>query len=230
MLKNILDVCGAAVGFYTVGYALAFGDQEEHTGFTFVGTTDFFTTKNDIDYAFWFFEFCFAASSATSELLFTLLSPQTCLQGSISRCLCVLLTVVAGTIAERCLMPAYAAYSLFLSSFVYPTVAHAMWSKNGVLSPFAEEPFRGVGSIDFSGKLFEYLHRRICCKCFAQDFRHFYFDAAGSGVVHMVRSCFAFIDIFFIVYILKTVQITAGRRRYRVDRCCRNGSKNGAIL
>ena len=69
MLKNILDVCGAAVGFYTVGYALAFGDQEEHTGFTFVGTTDFFTTKNDIDYAFWFFEFCFAASSATSELL-----------------------------------------------------------------------------------------------------------------------------------------------------------------
>ena len=161
MLKNILDVCGAAVGFYTVGYALAFGDQEEHTGFTFVGTTDFFTTKNDIDYAFWFFEFCFAASSATSELLFTLLSPQTCLQGSISRCLCVLLTVVAGTIAERCLMPAYAAYSLFLSSFVYPTVAHAMWSKNGVLSPFAEEPFRGVGSIDFSGKLFEYLHRSL---------------------------------------------------------------------
>ena len=55
-------------------------------------------------------------------------------------------------------MAAYLCYSMFLSSFVYPTVAHAIWSNNGVLSPFAKEPFRGIGVIDF----------------------------AGSGVIHMV--------------------------------------------
>jgi len=48
--------------------------------------------------------------------------------------------------------------SIFLTSFVYPTVAHAIWSTNGVLSAFAEEPFRGIGVVDF----------------------------AGSGVIHMV--------------------------------------------
>ena len=69
MLKNILDVCGAAIGFYTIGYALAFGDKEEETGFTFAGTTGFFTASDNIDPAFWFFEFCFAASAATSEWL-----------------------------------------------------------------------------------------------------------------------------------------------------------------
>ena len=69
MLKNILDVCGAALGFYTIGYALAFGDKEGETGFTFAGTTGFFAATDNIDLAFWFYEFCFVASAATSEWL-----------------------------------------------------------------------------------------------------------------------------------------------------------------
>jgi len=48
-------------------------------------------------------------------------------------------------------MISYVLYSMLISSFVYPTVAHAVWSSNGVFSISAKEPFRGVGCIDFAG-------------------------------------------------------------------------------
>jgi len=48
-------------------------------------------------------------------------------------------------------MRAYILYSFYLSSFVYPTIAHAVWSNNGVLSAFAKDPFQGIGAIDFAG-------------------------------------------------------------------------------
>lgn len=46
-------------------------------------------------------------------------------------------------------MSAYLCYSLFLSSFVYPVIAHSVWDDNGMLSAFAadEDKFRGVGCI-----------------------------------------------------------------------------------
>ena len=37
MLKNLLDACGAAVGFYSFGYAFAFG-----AGPVFIGSSNFF--------------------------------------------------------------------------------------------------------------------------------------------------------------------------------------------
>ena len=42
MLKNLLDACGGAIGFFSIGYALAFGGQDETDATTFVGTTNFF--------------------------------------------------------------------------------------------------------------------------------------------------------------------------------------------
>ena len=40
MLKNLLDACGASLGFYTVGYAFAWGSSEGGT--SFIGTENFF--------------------------------------------------------------------------------------------------------------------------------------------------------------------------------------------
>jgi len=107
--------------FFTVGYAFAFGGTGDGT--TFIGTTYFFMDGID-DYAAWMFQFAFAATSCT---------------------------IVAGTLAERCQMAAYLCYSVVLTGFVYPIVAHAIWSSNGFLSTYNVDPFLGIGMIDFAG-------------------------------------------------------------------------------
>lgn len=123
MLKNLLDACGAAVGFFTIGYAFAFGGQDTTSGTTFIGSSNFFMMGID-NQVFWLFQFAFAATSAT---------------------------ITAGTLAERCQMAAYLCYSVILTGFVYPVVAHSIWSNNGFLSAFNENPFLGIGCIDFAG-------------------------------------------------------------------------------
>jgi len=124
MLKNILDACGGALGFWSIGFALAYG-----SGGKFVGTSGekYFLNNysgggNHIDF---FFQFTFAATAAT---------------------------IVAGTIAERCKMQAYLLYSVFLTAFVYPVVVHAIWNEDGFLSAFdTVDPLAGVGMVDFAG-------------------------------------------------------------------------------
>jgi len=122
MLKNLLDACGGAIGFYTVGYGFSYGASEN----PFIGVSDFairsFTTGSE--YIGFFFQFAFAATAAT---------------------------IVAGTVAERCKMGAYLCYSVFLTAFVYPVVVHSIWSSDGFLTAFRDDAFRGVGMIDFAG-------------------------------------------------------------------------------
>ena len=62
-----------------------------------------------------------------------------------------LVTIIAGTLAERCQMIAYLCYSLLLSGWVYPIIVHAIWSSRGCLSASAENPLWGVGMVDFAG-------------------------------------------------------------------------------
>lgn len=130
MLKNILDACGGAVGFYLFGYAVAYGTSDkdyEDADATFIGDTNYWAMYNlhDTDYISWFFQFAFAATAAT---------------------------IVAGTVAERCKMAAYVCYSLFLTAFVYPIVVHTIWDTAGFLSAFnANDPLLGIGMVDFAG-------------------------------------------------------------------------------
>lgn len=61
-------------------------------------------------------------------------------------------TIIAGTLAERCQMVAYLCYSIVLSGFIYPIVVHQIWSSNGFLS--VNNPLNPVldqGVIDFAG-------------------------------------------------------------------------------
>lgn len=61
MLKNILDACGGAIGFFTIGHALANG-----TGGNFIGLDGGgYALNNDDDYITFFFQFTFAATAAT---------------------------------------------------------------------------------------------------------------------------------------------------------------------
>merc|ERR1719354_1029648 len=126
MLKNILDACGGALGYWSIGFALAYG-----SGGSFVGTStekyflnNYHGGASHIDF---FFQFTFAATAAT---------------------------IVAGTVAERCKMSAYLCYSVFLTAFVYPIVVHAIWNSDGFLCGFkspVEDRLLGVGMIDFAG-------------------------------------------------------------------------------
>jgi len=123
LLWNLLDSAGGALGFWSFGYAFAYGGDDPSKGKTFIGNTGFFLT-GDTDLEMWFFQFTFA---------------------------CALSSIVAGTIAERCKMEAYLCYSIFLCGFVYPVCAHSFWSVNGFLSNSTAEPLWGCGAIDLAG-------------------------------------------------------------------------------
>lgn len=61
MLKNLLDACGGALGFYAIGFALAYDE-----GGAFVGTSgDRFFLNGYTNYIDFFFQFTFAATAAT---------------------------------------------------------------------------------------------------------------------------------------------------------------------
>lgn len=124
LLKNLLDACGASVAFFAVGFAFAFGGMDATSPKkTFVGHSNFFL-MNVENLSFWIFQYTFSAAAVT---------------------------IVAGTLAERCQMAAYLTYSLILSGWVYPIIVHAIWNRNGFLSANSVEPLWGVGMVDFAG-------------------------------------------------------------------------------
>ena len=124
MLKNILDACGGAIGFWTLGYGFAYGGSDS-SKLTFIGSGDFALAGlyDGASLIGWFFQFAFAATAAT---------------------------IVAGTVAERCKFEAYIAYSLALTGFVYPVVVHSIWSSSGFLSAFTDDANKFHGFTDRS--------------------------------------------------------------------------------
>jgi len=125
MLKNILDACGAGLGFWAVGYGFAYGGADENKK-GFIGNQNFFLmdASSGGDWIGWFFQFAFAATAAT---------------------------IVAGTVAERCKFEAYLAYSLMLTMFTYPVVVYSIWGSSGWLTAFNKDPLFGAGMHDFAG-------------------------------------------------------------------------------
>ncbi len=64
LLWCLLDSAGGAFGFWSIGYALAYGGDDASLGKTFVGNSGFFLSlSGDIDLAFWCASWCLFLTS-----------------------------------------------------------------------------------------------------------------------------------------------------------------------
>ncbi|KAK3697510.1 hypothetical protein QZH41_011277, partial [Actinostola sp. cb2023] len=132
LIKNVLDVFIGGIAFWLFGYAFAYGSE----GNSFIGYSYFALSYiPDTVYAHWFFQFVFAATAST---------------------------IVSGAMAERTEFRSYMVYSVFLTGFIYPVVAHWAWDPKGWLA---------VGTT-FTDNNVTYTVT--------------YMDFAGSSVVHML--------------------------------------------
>ena len=99
------------------------------------------TLTNGYAYAFWLFQWAFAATAAT---------------------------IVSGAVAERVSFNAYIVYSIVLTSFIYPVVVHWGWA-GGWASAFAGENLLlfDCGVIDFAGSGVVHMTGGLAALCAA---------------------------------------------------------------
>ncbi|XP_041366977.1 putative ammonium transporter 1 [Gigantopelta aegis] len=103
LLKNFCDSFVAGISYWLIGYPFAFGEGNSFLGYTNFASYGFPEER----FAFFFFQFVFAATAAT---------------------------IVSGAMAERCEIIAYFTYSIVLSGFMYPIVTHWAWHEHGWLT------------------------------------------------------------------------------------------------
>jgi Amt family ammonium transporter len=124
LMKNTLDFCFAALGFFAFGYAIMYGSEG-----SIIGTKGWFLSgvSSPVDglpfEAFWLFQVMFAGTVAT---------------------------IVSGAVAERMKFVAYLAYSFLISAFVYPVVGHWVWG-GGWLSGLGFHDFAGSTAVHAVG-------------------------------------------------------------------------------
>ena len=78
----------------------------------------------------WFFQFVFAATAAT---------------------------LVSGSLAERCSFTAYIVYSIMITGFIYPIIAHWAWHPEGWLSIMGFHDFAGSAVVHLTGGMYYIL-------------------------------------------------------------------------
>uniref|UniRef100_A0A5B7C1B5 Ammonium transporter n=1 Tax=Davidia involucrata TaxID=16924 RepID=A0A5B7C1B5_DAVIN len=122
MLTNVVDAVVGSISYYLFGFAFAFGDSNPFIGTQFFGLKDI--PSSSYDYSFFLYQWAFAIAVAG---------------------------ITSGSIAERTQFSAYLVFSFFLTGFVYPIVAHWVWSSSGWLCPSSTDLLFGSGAIDFAG-------------------------------------------------------------------------------
>jgi len=147
LIKNLGDASIGAMCWWLIGYGLAFGESESRlfgtNGYALKGDVfeaDDGTLTNGKAYAFWLFQWAFAATAAT---------------------------VVSGAVAERVSFLAYIIYSVVLTSLIYPVVVHWGWA-GGWASAFAgKDLLFGCGVIDFAGSMVVHATGGMAALCAA---------------------------------------------------------------
>ncbi|CAJ1346012.1 unnamed protein product, partial [Effrenium voratum] len=135
LMKNLVNVCVGTLGWWSLGWAFAYGAQN---GNGFIGTTGFFGWD-------------FYSQNATTGVI----TPVTCngegcqstmLSWFFQWAFCTAgATIVSGAVAERVKSPTYAAYAFFMTSFIYPVVVAWTWGGGWIASVL------DVGYMDFAG-------------------------------------------------------------------------------
>lgn len=120
LFKNLVDAVIGTLGWWLVGFGFAFGDD---TDGPFIGLSSF-ALHNYSNYAFWFFQWAFAATTAT---------------------------IVSGSVAERCHLHSYFIYCLIQTLWIYPVVVHWVWDDQGWLCSWGNNLLFGTGFLDFAG-------------------------------------------------------------------------------
>jgi Amt family ammonium transporter len=149
LLKNVIDACLATLAWWALGAAFAGGTCADAGANAFIGTRGFFLADagpvglESETLATWLFGYAFCATAST---------------------------IVSGAVAERLQLRAYIIYTLATVFFIYPIVAHWVWSQTGWLSARRLDCGAGVGE---PTALFAPAAMGLL-------------DFAGSGVVHMV--------------------------------------------
>lgn len=116
LAKNFIVFGLAVIGYWSIGYALMFGE-----GGDFAGRAGFFLlglderTRGLPLYAFFFFQLCFAVTAAT---------------------------IVSGAVAERIRLSAFVLFAILLTAVVYPIVGHWAWG-DGWLGQLGFADFAG---------------------------------------------------------------------------------------
>lgn len=123
MMKNMMDASFGAIGYWFVGFGLMFGATSGFVGTShFMSMPDNGTPDGQWQYTFWMFQVVFAATAAT---------------------------IVSGAMAERTKFAGYLAYSVVVTSFIYPVVGHWIWGN--LLISDQSVWIADAGFIDFAG-------------------------------------------------------------------------------
>jgi len=125
MMKNMMDFCIGALGYWGIGFALMMGSATGITGLM-VGLNGFFLWGDAYDVTtieMWFWQMVFCATAAT---------------------------IVSGAMAERTKFSTYCIASLVVTAFIYPIYGHWMWG-GGWLSQLGALDFAGSGVVHAVG-------------------------------------------------------------------------------
>ena len=132
LMKNLVNVCCGTLGWWSIGWALAYGEQN---GNGFIGTDGFFGfgfyTRDKASGVITPVE-C-TADGCQSTMLSWFFQWAFCTAGA---------TIVSGAVAERVKSPTYAAFAFLMTSFIYPMVVASTWGGGWLASLF------GVGYMD----------------------------------------------------------------------------------